>query len=454
MQTQRAQSAGRRRQGIFILSAAAAALLSGAAALAAPFTPGDLVVDRVIGGTQAASEGAVGAPGSAPMTGGGITAAVYLDEYTPTGTWVQSIVLPYNSTLAAAQPGNNVFGQVGGANTEGFLALSDNGQYFVAGGYKQSAYVTGVNANGSSSLVVPRVVALVNMNGGVNTQTALTDVSSGQAFRSAYSSDGIDIWTNGTNGGNVTINSISVPTNGIHYSQIGAATSTQIQNTGAGGNRALKAFNQQLLLANTGTPSTFRGVTALDTNFAGSKGPGLVTTTNLPGFSTTSDQTDDFWFANSNTLYTADVRTDGTNGGVRKYIFSDTNADTILDTWVFQYNVTLGLSTGTGNVGGYGIVGTSDGTNAAIYVTTFDGTAINANRIDKITDLLTGSTPTDKTNAQASLQQLALSTDQYANSAFRGIQIVPANAPEPGSMGLMLAATGLAALRRRGRSAK
>ena len=53
---------------------------------------------------------------------------------------------------------------------------------------------------------------------------------------------------------------------------------------------------------------------------------------------------DDYWFFDANTLYIADQRTDA-NGGIQKWVFDDTDNDTILE-WEFKYSVAMGLSSG------------------------------------------------------------------------------------------------------------
>ena len=136
-----------------------------------------------------------------------------------------TVVMPYNSTMVSGN--NHILTFSGTQNTEGALSLSSDGRFLVLGGYNQSAYVTGVSSNGSAATVVNRVVGLVDMNGNVDTTTALQDVSSTKAFRSAFSTNGTDIWVNGLNG--------SGTTSGIHYTTIGSTTSTQIQSVSAGG---------------------------------------------------------------------------------------------------------------------------------------------------------------------------------------------------------------------------
>ena len=79
------------------------------------FTPGDLVVYRVGNGSAALGSAAT---------------AVYLDEYTPSGTLVQSIPMP-----TAASGANNPLTATGNSANEGELELSSNGETLLAPGY-------------------------------------------------------------------------------------------------------------------------------------------------------------------------------------------------------------------------------------------------------------------------------------------------------------------------------
>ena len=427
------------------LAAAAGLLAAHEARAAIAFTPGNVIVTRAVGGTTGATEAAVGAPGSGPLLGSGVTAAVFIDEYTPAGVPTgNSVVLPYNSTQATG--GNNILTFSGTQNGEGAITTSYDGQYFVLAGYKSPAFVATATTGGSNGAVatsVNRIIGLVDMNGVFDTTTALQDVSSAASFRSAFSTNGTDLWANGSNGGNVTVGPNTYTSSGIRYTTRGSTTSTQIQATSSNGHRVLNGFNNQLMLGNSGSPAANRGVNVVDTNFAGSTVPG-ATLTGLPGFSATTDQTNDFFFADANTLYTTDIRTDGVNGGVRKFIFNSGTGN-----WEFKYNVTLGASTTTAgaNVGGAGLAGTVDGLgNAVLYVTTFDGAGANTNRLDRLVDLISGSTAADQANTAASLTVLATSA---ANSAFRGVEIVPI--PEPATVLSLVTTAGLAALSRRRR---
>jgi hypothetical protein len=427
----------------------AAALLSGHA-MAAPFTPGNVVVTRSVGGTVDASggEGSVGAiTTSTALTGSGTAASVFLDEYTPAGALVQTIPIP--NVLRSSGTGNYALTFSGTQTTEGAITLSGDGQYFIFTGYNQTGGIAGTNASPSAS--VQRVVARVDMNGNVDTTTALTDVSSGQPIRSAYSTNGTDLWISGGSG--------SAPSGGVHYATLGSTTSTQLS-AGVTNHRVINVFGGQLYISNNSNSATARGISTVGTGVPTTGGPALPIT-QLAGFNavttpTPSNETaDDFWFKDSNTLYIADERTgtgadnnNAINGGVQKWVFADTNGDTTPDSWVFQYNVPLGTQAGPtvgGNVGGHGLAGMIDSAtgNAVLFTTSFDATGANSNRLFRLEDDGTAS------GFAASLQLLATSpTINTFATAFRGVEIVP-GVPEPASLSLLAVAGLLAARRRR-----
>src|ERR1044072_3661793 len=82
-----------------------------------PFTAGNIVVYRV-------------GDGSVPLS---LTMEkIYLDEYTPSGTLVQSIQMPATGKRVT------MFGR----NDGGYLTLSNNGKYLVVPGWDVDAGVT------------------------------------------------------------------------------------------------------------------------------------------------------------------------------------------------------------------------------------------------------------------------------------------------------------------------
>lgn len=139
------------------------AVLSAQRALAAnPIAAGDLVVFR-------------SGDGSAPLTGN--TTASFLDEFSLTGTLVQSIPLPTSGALACTVDGS--------ISTEGVLSLSQNQQLITFAGYR-------IDAGGSSAVTGNRVVGTLDPNGTVNVATNVTDVTGN--IRSAATVDGSQLY--------------------------------------------------------------------------------------------------------------------------------------------------------------------------------------------------------------------------------------------------------------------
>src|SRR5262249_10841158 len=146
-----------------------------AAASGQAFTPGNLVV------LQAGVDGGPTALSSAATP-------LFLKEIDITdGHVVQTITVP--STGWAADP------QRGSATSEGMLSLSADGKRLVFVGYRADAGTLSVVSTSSANN--PRVVAVVNCAGAVDTTTALGDAYTGNNIRSAVSSNGTDIWTAG-----------------------------------------------------------------------------------------------------------------------------------------------------------------------------------------------------------------------------------------------------------------
>src|SRR4051794_17652806 len=112
-----------RRIGVVaVVVFAFASVMQGAA-----FTPGNIVVYRVGDGVTALTANA---------------APVFLDEYTPAGTLVQSIPMP------TAVAGSNLrLTASGSATTEGFLSRSQDGQYLIVPGYDAAAATTGITTS-------------------------------------------------------------------------------------------------------------------------------------------------------------------------------------------------------------------------------------------------------------------------------------------------------------------
>lgn len=291
-----------------IRSLAAVSFFTVAAVAQAPFTIGNLVVVRV-------------GDGAAALTNA--STATFLDEYSPTGTLVQSIALP-----TAANGANQPFTNSGTATSEGFLNVSPNGAFLTLTGYASGPGTASIATSPAST--VARVIARVDLTGQIDTSTTITDGYNGVPpvppattggtsgnIRSAVTVDGSAYWCSGTG---------ATAAAGVRYVQHGQTTSVGL-NAGAPTNvRVAGIYNGQLYCTSAST--VYQSVCAV--------GSGLPTTTGqtvsvLPGLpAATGPSTYDFWFADPQTLYMADDRAVLSNGGIQKW-------SNVGGTWVQQY---------------------------------------------------------------------------------------------------------------------
>jgi hypothetical protein len=169
-------------------------LVTSSEANAARFTGGNVVVYRVGDGGSALSNAA---------------APVFLDEYGPTGTKVQSVALPTTST-----EGNTRLTASGQSRSEGLIDRSSDGRFIAVTGYDAAVGATGaadadvpggkLSLTTTSPASTPRVVGLVDANGTVDTTTTLTGAGAAKIIRSAATTNGERLWATGGNGGIVT----------------------------------------------------------------------------------------------------------------------------------------------------------------------------------------------------------------------------------------------------------
>lgn len=273
---------------------------------AAQFHAGNLVVLRVGDGLNPLSNA---------------SQALFLDEYTTGGVLVQSLALP-----TAVNGTNLPIACSGSATSEGNLQLSGDGRFLVLGGYATPPGLVSVASTASAS--TPRVIARVGIDGSVDTSTSLTNLYSANNLRSATSLDGTAFWTAGAN-------------SGIGYVALGASTGVSLNVVNPQNNRVVSIQNGQLHVS--GSAQGFYGVSAV--------GTGLPTTTGqvvtaLPGMPTAAGPSAyDFFFADANTLYVADDRASGGNGGIQKYTFAN-------GTWSLQYTLSPTATSGCRGVTG------------------------------------------------------------------------------------------------------
>lgn len=337
---------------------------------AAAFTPGNLVVYRIGDGTA--------------LTSGAAT-AVFLDEYTTSGTLVQSIALPTTATTTAGA--QRALTASNSATSEGLLSRSADGACILLTGYNATAGTASVS--GTSSATTARVVGVVSGNGMVDTTTSFNNFS-GNNIRSAASTDCTNLWASGAN-------------DGVRYVTLGGTTTTQISST-VTNLRQLNIAGGQLYVS-TGSGSAVRVGTV------GAGTPTLTgqTTTNLPGLPSTTGSPYSFFFADLSasqagvdTLYIADEGT-GAGLGLQKYSL-------VSGSWVSNGSVS-----GTGIRGLTGVV---SGSNVTLYATTTTSTIVSLTDTSGYNATITGT-----------LTALATPASAGTNRAFRGIAFTPGVPP-------------------------
>ncbi|MEI7731508.1 MAG: DNRLRE domain-containing protein, partial [Verrucomicrobiota bacterium] len=189
-----------RKMARLLVSPVTAWLAASVVATAAPFTAGNLVVERVGDGTGVLS---------------GTATNVFLDEYTSAGSLVQSIALP---TTPGTAPATYPLVDSGSATSAGMITRSTDGRFIIIPGYGTNiGFASVVSAAG-----VARVVGVVKYDGTVDTTTAFSDGFVGNNMRSAASTDGTAIWMVGTSSGAIK---------GARYTTKGSSTTTSIDPT-------------------------------------------------------------------------------------------------------------------------------------------------------------------------------------------------------------------------------
>jgi hypothetical protein len=213
---------------------------------AAAFTPGNVVIYRVGNGAAALDESG---------------AAVFLDEYTPTGTLVQSIALPATDPDGAGPSRPLIAGF--SSSDEGLLTRSVDGRYLLAPGYGRAVGGGGFIWQ-TTPASVPRVIARIDGAGVADTTTALSDLAG--IPQSAASPDGTALYATST-------------AFSLRYKNgLGAGTSTSLT-TGTLEFTQVAVFDGQLYAA---------WYSQSGDSFVGTVGSGLPTTsgqtaTSLPG---------------------------------------------------------------------------------------------------------------------------------------------------------------------------
>ncbi len=346
------------------------------------FTPGDIVVSV---------EGAANTGGTyTDNQASPLSIYEYLPGVANQSNPVTSLELPQTASGLNAP----VSGEYG-SSSEGTLQLSGNGQYLTIMGYginaatfnaspgsyspvpTNTALAQSGSITGLSYTPVSRVVALIDANGDVDSSTQLYGVFSGNNGRSAYTLDGTTIYVSGqgtdpdqTAGTFVTTrgtNNMNGQNNPTPITGDDTTGNTESQDT-----REVQIYNGQLYISTdtkggssaarsfvgtlgTGTPTTTVGAPTGLTGFGNvpGGGTGKYTMSNGIGNSLNAGQQinlspQNYFFANSTTLYVADdgapnndsaVSKGGSigDGGLQKWSL-------VAGTWVLDYTLTTGLN--------------------------------------------------------------------------------------------------------------
>ena len=361
---------------------------------AANFTPGNLVVVRIGDGSASLSNA---------------SSAVFLDEYTPAGTLVQSVAIP-----TAASGNNHSLTLSGSATSEGALTLSVNGQLLVLAGYDAGTGKTSV----ATDSTINRTIGTVSSNGTINTATGFLAGSAYKKnnFRGAATQDGSAFWSSGAG---------SSGTGGTWYVTSGSFTSsaTQISST-ISSTRVVNIFGGQLYTSSSS--SSYHGVNSVGSGLPTSTGQ---TSANLPGFpaADTSSSAYGFYFFDLNpnvpgvdVAYVCDDRA-ASGGGLLKYSL-------VSGSWVLNGNI-------SSSAGLRGVTGYSSCSGVKLFISgqgglyTFtDASGYNQPLTGSLTQLVTPATNTvirgvafaPGTTAQTALQVTATGVNITCNGAANG----------------------------------
>ncbi|PZQ95801.1 MAG: DUF3616 domain-containing protein, partial [Flavobacterium psychrophilum] len=325
------------------------------------FTAGSLSVLRVGDGSAALGTSAT---------------AVFIDEYSTSGTLIRSIALP--TAVVGANRRLTLDGNTSGvSSSEGLLSLSQDGKKLTLTGYDAPTGTATIAT--SASATYNRVVGVIDGTGNVNTSTAL-DIFNSQLISSAVA-DGNNLW-------------ISGGTANIYYTTIGATTATSIvARTG----RSLRIFNNQLYASQVS--GVIGPIITIGTGLPTTSGQSIA---GLPGMPITTPSGREFFFADLDpTIAGYDVlyiANSANTEGISKYSLVGGN-------WVLD-NVITGQYTG--------LTGVVSGNEVTLYGIRF---AASANKLFKVVDA---------SGYHAAMT--ATTTDiatAAANTVFRGVSFSP-----------------------------
>jgi hypothetical protein len=467
--------------GKIVLTSALLMSVSAFAQQSLHFTPGNLVVAvegcGIYAGTCVSVPNGTGTGmGNTPAGGYGDNQATPLKlfQYTPIGTksatYVNSLTLPQTASGANFP----VSGEYG-SSSEGTLHLSGNGQYLTIMGYGVNALEFDANPpaygaapsnalgqsgslTGKTYIPVPRVVALIDANGNVNSSSAIYNVFDTNNPRSIYTLDGTNAYISGQGNG-------SDATGGVFFTPLGVVNNAPTPITGldttnntiSQDTRDVQVYNNTLYisadtkggsnsarsyigtLGKAGTlPTTTVGGQIMLTGFGNTGGTGKVSITT--GADSNGNALNaglqinispiNYFFANASTLYVADSgnpKNDSANsqlgnGGLEKWINTKPDGS---GTWNLAYTLYKGLNivannTASGTTGLYGLAGMVSNGTVELFATNSTILDLDSTYLYGITDTLSFTTASQA--AEESFTQLDTAP---SDSNFKGVSFTP-----------------------------
>lgn len=264
------------------------ALFLTGASFAQNFTPGNFLVMRI-------GDGA-----AAPTNSG---ALAFLDEYTFSGTLVQSVAIP-----AATNGANKGLIINGTATAEGMISRSTNGQYVAFSGYNTKGATISGAISSTQATDVPRVLGSISYNKTINTAIEVTDIFNGGNIRSAYTTNGTDFYMAGSN-------------SGVGYRTPSSDTTVRVTSASTVVNlRTVGVYDNQLFI--TTSSGTANRLSAVGTGSPTVAGNNITSLPGIPTADVTFNQAVFFDLnpsePGSDVLYLAD-ETNATNAKILKY---------------------------------------------------------------------------------------------------------------------------------------
>ena len=294
-----------------------------------------------------------------------------LDQFTTSGSYLNTMNIPDTGGSAITAAGPNVFGS---SLTGTLLTRSSDQRLLVVGGYNTSLGY-GSSLRDSTASSVPRGLGVIDAFSQYTLSVANTDFYSQTFWRGGITDNGANFWGAATG------------TAGTYY--FGFDASAAVVQTNFGNVRSIGVFNGSIYIVSA--VSGNNGVLKLDgmPKTSATANPTLL----FPGSTSSSDLEVS---PNGNLIYVADDR-NAPNGGVQRWQFEGS-------TWTRAYTLTSGLTNGARYV-------TADfsGPNPIVYAVS---TESDNTRLVKIED----------TGAASAGITIALSG---ANQTFRGLRMGP-----------------------------